>query len=51
MDNKFNVDFDNTKHKIGSALITATLTVLAGKLGTFVYKRIVIKVLEKKLLK
>jgi hypothetical protein len=51
MENKFNIDFDKSTHKIGSGLISVPLTVLAGKLGTFVYKRIVIKVVEKKLLK
>lgn len=51
MDNKFNIDFDKSTHKIGSGLISVPLTVLAGKLGTVVYKKIVIKIVERKLTK
>ena len=51
MENKLGIDFEKSLHKIGSGLISVPLTVLAGKFGTVMYKKIIIKIVEKKLTK
>jgi hypothetical protein len=51
MDNKLGIDFEKSLHKIASGIFTVPVTVLTGKLCTVIYKKVVIKFVEKKLTK
>jgi hypothetical protein len=49
MENKLEIDFEKSLHKIASGIFTVPVTVLTGKLCTVIYKKVVIKIVERKL--
>jgi len=49
MENKLEIDFEKSLHKIASGIFTVPVTVLTGKLCTVIYKKVVIKIIERKL--